>query len=140
MFLSERKTLRRGRPKARALIALRTRALRRVAPFRLMAMLGSLLLLAFLARDEFVGVTHTLALVGLRLAVRANVRGNLANLLLVDAGNDHLGRCRRGDGDALGRLIHDFVAEAEGEFQVLALHGGTVADALDQEPLLEAVG
>src|SRR5688572_20240809 len=42
----------------------------------------SLLLLAFFAEDLFAQVPHTLALVGLRLAPRANVRRNLANLLL----------------------------------------------------------
>src|SRR5690606_2617845 len=42
-----------------------------------------LLLLGFFEDDAFVGITHTLTLVGLRLAVSANLRSHLANDLLV---------------------------------------------------------
>ena len=62
--------------------------------------LAPLLLLAFLAEDLLVGVFHALALVGLGLAELADLGGDLADLLLVDAGDDDLGRLRRCDRDA----------------------------------------
>src|SRR5690554_4930220 len=65
----------------------------------------SLLLLAFFAEDLFALVPHTLALVGLWLAPCANVRGNLANLLLVRTRNDDFGGRRNSKRDAFRSLI-----------------------------------
>src|SRR5690606_32940810 len=114
MFLSERKTDRRGRPKARALSDRRTRALRRSIP----ESLAILLLLAFLAVDMLVRIPHTLALVGLRRPELTDVGRNLANLLLVDARHDdfRLGRC--GKLDPVGRLVDHLVREAERKLQI----------------------
>src|SRR5690606_17619504 len=96
-----------------------------------------LLLLAFLADDLFAGIAHALALVGLGFAVAANLGRNLANLLLVDAGDADFGRLADGERDALRRMVDYFMAEAERKLQVLALHGGTIADAGDLELPLE---
>ena len=49
-----------------------------------------LLLLAFLAEDVFTLIAHALALVGLRLARRADHGRNVAHRLLVDAGSTGL--------------------------------------------------
>ncbi len=49
---------------------------------------SSLLLLAFFADDPFFSVLDAFALVGLGTTVFADFRGNLTDLLLVDAGND----------------------------------------------------
>src|SRR4051812_11071872 len=54
-----------------------------------------LLLLAFLAEDEFACVFHALALIGFGRTERADLGGHLADLLLVDAGHHDLGRLRR---------------------------------------------
>src|SRR5690606_23383654 len=84
-------------------------------------------------------ITDALALVGLGTAILANLRGNLADDLLVDAVDHDLGRLRHGNRHAFGGLIDHVVAEAKSKLQVLALHSGTVADAGDLEPALEAV-
>src|SRR5208337_1879355 len=68
-----------------------------------------LLLLAFLAEDEFAGVFHALALVGLGTAERADLRRDLANLPLVDSGDGDFGRLRRGDRHPGRDRIHDVV-------------------------------
>src|SRR5690606_5775292 len=98
----------------------------------------SLLLLAFFAGDVLAHITHTLALVGLGGTPTADVGGHLAHLLLVGArdGDFRLGRCR--NRDPRRSLEQHFVAEAERELQILALHGGAVTDALDLQLLLEA--
>src|SRR5215813_11400763 len=86
MCLDERCTVRRGRPVLLARRALRTRRLRPSNCVTLPCM-ATLLLLAFLAVDVLALVANTLALVGLGRARGANVRGDLADLLLVDAGH-----------------------------------------------------
>ena len=63
----------------------------------------SLLLLAFFADDPLFGILDALALVGLGGAVFADLRGNLADLLLVDAGHDDFGRLRNSNRDAFRR-------------------------------------
>src|SRR5690606_15971208 len=98
----------------------------------------SLLLLAFLAHDALAGILHALALVGLGTAILADLGGDLADLLLVDARNGDLGRLRHSDGDAGRGLVHHVVAEAESQLQVLALERGAIADAVDLKLLLEA--
>ena len=93
-----------------------------------------------LAGDVLAAVADALALVGLRRAALADVRGDLADQLLVDPADDDLGRLRDLELDALGRLDRDRVRVAERHLQVLALELRPVADALDLELLLEAVG
>jgi hypothetical protein len=61
-----------------------------------------LFLLRFFADDLLVGVAHTLALVGLRRPLGANLRRNLTDPLLVRAFDDDLGRRRGLDLDASG--------------------------------------
>src|SRR3954468_14612998 len=97
--------------------------------------------LSGLALDALAGVADALALVGLGLADLADVGGDLADRLLVDA--LHRDARRRGhlELDALRRLHADGVAEAERELDgVRALRGGAVADADDLQLLHEAVG
>src|SRR5262245_34218873 len=98
------------------------------------------LLLAFLAEDELARVFHALALVGLGLAEGADLGGDVADLLAVDAADHDLGRPRRRDRDALRDRVDDVVAVAELNLQVLALHRGPVADAGDLQPPLESLG
>src|SRR4029079_16877068 len=86
-------------------------------------------LLSFLAEDVLARVLDALGLVRLRWPVVADLRRHLPDLLLVDAGDDDLGRLRRHDRDPLGDRIDDVVAVAERELQVLALYGGAIADA-----------
>src|SRR5579883_1792224 len=99
-----------------------------------------LLLLAFFAEDVLACVFHALALVWLGLAETADLGGDLADLLPVDAGDHHLGRLRRRDRDAGRDRVDHVVAVAERDLQVLALHRGAVADAVDLELALEALG
>src|SRR5690554_2067240 len=87
----------------------------------------SLLLLAFFAEDELAGIANALALVGLRLAPGTNVRRNLANLLLVDTGNDDFRRRRDSERDSLWGLVDDFVAETKRQLDILALHCSAIA-------------
>src|SRR5690606_22739434 len=64
---------------------------------------------------------------------------NLADLLLVDTGNDDFRRSRNGERDALGGFIDHFVAETERQLDILALHRGAITNALDGKLLFEAV-
>src|SRR5688572_13520145 len=98
-----------------------------------------LLLLAFLADDLLTSVTNALALVRLGTAIFADLGSNLADLLLVDAGHGDFRRLRHGDRDVLRRFVDDVMAEAERQLQVLALHGGAIADAGDLKLLFETV-
>src|SRR5262245_5988414 len=141
MCLPERCTDSRARPPALSRIARRTRPLRRSALSR-RGFIDELpsLLLAFLAEDVFAGVPDALALVWLGRPEVANLGRHLADLLLVDAGHHDLGRPRCRDRDAFRDRIDDLVAVAERQLQVLALHGGAIADAGDLEPPLEAPG
>src|SRR5215469_13886293 len=99
-----------------------------------------LLLLAFLAEDEFPNVFHALALVGLRRPIGADLGRDLADALDVAAGDGDFRRLRHRDLDAFRDRIDHVVAVAERELQVLALHRGAIADAGDLELLLEALG
>src|SRR5262245_10952822 len=141
MCLPERCTDSRARPPALSRIARRTRPLRRSALSRrgFIVPLPSLLL-AFLAEDILAGIPDALALVRLGRPIAANLGGHLADLLLVDAGHHDLGRLRRRDRNALRDRIDDLVAVAELKLQILALHGGAIADAGDLEPALEPLG
>src|SRR6185437_4291711 len=95
--------------------------------------------LSDLADDVLAGVADALALVGLGRAPLANLGGDLADLLLARAADDDLRRLRHLERDALRRLHRDGVAEAELHLEVGALERRAVADALDLEPLREAV-
>ena len=68
---------------------------------------------AFLALDVFAGVADTLALVRLGRIVGADVGGDLADQLAVDAFDLDLGVFRDGDLDALRDREMDVVREAE---------------------------
>src|SRR6516164_6414817 len=87
-----------------------------------------LLLLAFLAEDEFAGVFDALALVGLGTAEPADLRGDLANLALVDAGDGDFGGFGRGDRHARRDRIYDVMAVAERKLEVLARDRRLVTD------------
>src|SRR3546814_15110884 len=66
-----------------------------------------LLLLAFLAQDDLVGVLHALALVGLGRTVAADLRRHLAALLAIGAGDGDGGRLLALDGDAFRDRLGD---------------------------------
>src|SRR5688572_22422327 len=126
MFLPERNTHSRSRPADFSFSDLRTRAPRR-SIWVSFAIVSALLLLSFLAEDVFPGVFHSLALVGLGLTKGADLGGNLAYLLLVDAGNDDFGGLGSSDRNAGGDRVADIVAVAELQLQLLALHRRAIA-------------
>src|SRR3546814_11673163 len=100
MCLPERNTDRRGRPLAVRRIEVRTRCLRRLWSFFDVCM--ALLLLAFLAQHDLVGVLHALALVGLGRTVAADLRRPLPDLLAVGAAARDRGRVST-EGRRLGK-------------------------------------
>src|SRR5438046_1668713 len=100
----------------------------------------SLTRLSDLELDLLALVADTLALVRVGLAQLADVGGDLADLLLVDAAYDELRRALHLEADALGCLDRHRVAVAERELQVGALRGDAVADAADLHGLGVAVG
>src|SRR5688572_431069 len=141
MCLFERNTARRGRS-AEPSTFLRTRRWRRTRASRffcaLTVMSSSLARLPGLLGDVLAEVPDALALVGLGLADLADVGGDLADRLLVDALHDDAVRGGGLEADALGGVDRDRVAEAEGEIELVgALGGGAVADADDLELLDE---
>src|SRR6185503_15775220 len=143
MCFDERNTERRARPflMPASLILRRTDPVRRAVRSISFVMVPSpLLLLTFLAEDVFAGVLHALALIGLRTTEAADLGGHLADLLLVDAGDDDFSRLGRRDGDALRDRVVDVVRVAELQVELLALHRRAIADAVDLELLLEALG
>src|SRR6185436_2007754 len=93
----------------------------------------------FFELDTLVRVAHALALVRLSRAVVANVGRYLPNLLPIHALDDDLVLARRFDRDSRWNRILDRVREAERQVQLLALHGGAVADTDELELLLEAL-
>src|SRR4029077_7164379 len=78
--------------------------------------------LSDLAADLLAFVANALALVRVWAAQAANVRRDLTDLLLVDAGDRELGGRLNREGDALGRRDHDGMAVAERELRGVALH------------------
>src|ERR1700761_5108654 len=78
----------------------------------------SLTRLSDLAPDLLAHVPHALALVRVGLAQLADVRGDLADALLVDARHGEPGRRLHREVDALRRLHRHPAAVAEGELQV----------------------
>src|SRR5215211_6078484 len=93
-----------------------------------------------LAADVLALVADALALVGLGRAHLADLRGDLADLLLVDALHDDLGRHRNFERDPLRRLDHDRMRVADVELDRRSAQGGAVADAVELEALLETLG
>src|SRR5688500_3046497 len=96
--------------------------------------------LAGLAADLLAGVAHALALVGLRLAGRANLRRDLADELLVDADDREAGRVLELEADAVRRLDLDLVAVAQAQLELLADLDGAIADTGDLEARPIALG
>src|SRR5687767_15946154 len=130
-------TVRRAVPVSRMLARARVARRRRRSFF---VSFMALLLLAYLHHDLLAGVAHALALVGLRRAVSADHRRDLADLVAVDALHDDLGLARRLYRDALRHREVHRVREAEREVQALALDRRAVADADQFELALEAPG
>src|SRR5215217_7660524 len=96
--------------------------------------------LAGLDLDDFALVADALALVRLGLAHAAEVAGELADQLLVGAGHVDLGRAFQRHGQPRGDRQADRVRVADRQHDVLAALLGLVADALDLQRLLVAVG
>src|SRR3954467_14558384 len=131
----ERETTRRGRadvPTTRP----RTRRCRRSRASRTVK-LGTL---TNLPAHELALVADPLALVGLGRADLANLCGGLADHLLVGALDDDLRRGRHLEGHAGARLHRHRVGVADLQLEVAALERSAVADTLDLEALLEALG
>src|SRR5947208_12319092 len=84
-------------------------------------------------------VANSLALVGLRRAHLAHLGGDLADLLLVNALDEHRRRIGDLEGDPLRWLDYDRVREADVQLQVGAAQRRPVAHALQLEPFLEAL-
>src|SRR5687768_13747367 len=126
----------RGRAPPRFLSAVRTRRRRRSKR----ESLAMLLLLPFLAEDVLAAVLDALALVRLGLAPLADLGGELADGLLVDAADQDRGLVGRLHVQAFGHVEIDIVALAELELELVALRVRTIADAGDLEGLGEALG
>src|SRR3954447_11952995 len=94
--------------------------------------------LSYLPRHVLALVADALALVGLRRPLLADDGGDLADLLLGVALDDHAGGHRHLEVDPLGSGDLDRVRVAERELEVGALERGAVADALDLQGLREA--
>src|SRR5450759_3350035 len=101
---------------------------------------GLLTSLSDLAADLLACVTNALAFVWVGLAQLANVCGDLANELLVDALDRKAGGVLNDEGDALWRLDGDRVAVAESELEVAPLDYHAVTGAVDLHLLLIALG
>src|SRR3954464_12968017 len=85
-------------------------------------------------------VADPLALVRLGRAHLANLGGGLPDLLLVDALDDDLRVGRNLERDSLTRFHYDRVRVADVEPEISALQRGAIANALQLEALLEALG
>src|ERR1043166_5666233 len=92
-----------------------------------------------LAANVFAVVADALALVRLGRPDLADLGGDLAHLLLVDALDDDLRRRGNLEGDPLRRLDRDRMRVADVELERRAAQRRAVADALDLEALLEAL-
>src|SRR5690606_24843131 len=96
-----------------------------------------LLLLGFFEDDAFVGITHTLTLVGLRLAVSANLRSHLANDLLVCTLQNDFRLAGAFRFHTSGKLMNDVVGETELQLQRVTLDLGAETDANEVQTALE---
>src|SRR5258708_13743077 len=140
MCVLVRCTVRRTAPTSRILSRV-WRARRSLAWFfALMVWRLSLFLLRLFQHDDFAGIAHALALVGLGGALRPHFGGHLPDELLVDAGDHDLGLRRGRNLDALGHLVDHRVRKAERQVELVALRLRAVADADQREALLEAFG
>src|SRR5450631_3489004 len=101
---------------------------------------GLLTGLSDLAADLLACVANALALVGVGFTQLANVRGDLANELFVNALDREAGGVLDDEGDAFGRLDGDRMAVAKGELEVAPLDGHPVTGAVDLQLLLIALG
>src|SRR5690606_35070971 len=96
-----------------------------------------LLLLGFFEDDAFVGITHTLALVGLRLAVCTNLRSHLTDDLLVCTLDDDFRLAGAFGLHTSRQLVNDVVGETELQLHRIALdlcaetHANEVQTALE---------
>src|SRR4029077_19243791 len=100
----------------------------------------SLTCLSDLALDDLAGVSHALALVRVGLAELADVRGDLADLLLVDALDAELDRGLDHEVDSRRSLDGHRVRVAKTDLEVRALGRDPVADADDLHRLRVALG
>src|SRR5918997_3219567 len=96
--------------------------------------------LADLAPDLLVAVADALALVGLRRPYATDLRGHLADALLVYPAHDDGRRVGDLELDALARLDQDGVREPYLQVHVAPLQRGPVTDARDLERLREPFG
>src|SRR5262245_11334027 len=94
--------------------------------------------LSDLAADDLALVAHALALVRVRLAQLAEISGNLADPLLVNAVHVESGRGVDLERDALGRLDQHGVAVAQRELKCRAARDHPVADPDDLQDILES--
>src|SRR5690242_14890086 len=81
---------------------------------------GGLARLARLHAHDLARIADALALVRLRLTDRANVRRDLSDELLVDAGDRHLVHTLDREGDAVGRNHLHRMRVADREDEILA--------------------
>src|SRR5450631_1950468 len=100
---------------------------------------GLLTGLSDLAADLLACIANALALVRIGLAQLANVRGDLADELFVDALDREAGGVLNDEGDALRRLDGDRVAVAKCELEVAPLDGHPVTGAVNLQLLLIAL-
>src|SRR5690606_20306079 len=96
-----------------------------------------LLLLGFFEDDAFVGITHTLALVGLRLAVRTNLRSQLTDDLLICTLDDDFRLAVAFGFHTSGELVNDVVGETELQLQSIALNLGAETHTDEVQTALE---
>src|SRR4029077_7587180 len=94
-----------------------------------MDLCSRLLLLRLFDDHALADIAHTLALVRLRRPRRADLRRDLAYLLLVDALDHDLGLLRRLALHALWHRVHDWMREAERQVDLVAGRLRPVADA-----------
>src|SRR4051794_3360726 len=135
-----RNTLSRGRSLVPE-IRLRWRSwmrTRRSSLVLILMLLGSGL--SGLLLQHFTGVADALLLVGIRFAQPADVRGDLADQLAVDARHGQVRLLVDRDVDPVRDVEDDRVRVAEREDHLLALDLSAVADTDDVELFLVAVG
>src|SRR5699024_994968 len=99
---------------------------------------GLLTCLSGLAAELFAFVAHALALVRVRSAQLADVRGNLTDLLLVNAGDGDLIGTLYSKADALGGFNRHRVGVPQRDLKVIALGQDAVAGADHLQLLREA--
>src|SRR5690606_27854868 len=136
MCCEERNTQRRTTSSSRIFRrALRARR-RRDSFFSLICY--ALLLLGFFAKDDFICVTHALALVRFRTTEVADFSGHLSKHLLVDTLQNDIGLAGGFSGDAFGQFVIDRMGETERQVQNLAFHLSLVTHTDQLQLALEA--